>query len=223
MYLFVIVIGSLTKKLFEELSKDHSDIPVKELFVPVTTSSGSQLACKFFSTENVPTELLQHLYIIGKKHPNDIFETCWRQQCKSCANLDTFEGVHQMVCTPVLNECEEILVSLEQGTMTLENVEKYFSSFHETSELKSNLEKLCQGIRECFPNHKQLRAPRSWVASVVTSIQEYKKLNGYIAAARIVLQLKDSMKLNGDFTAVNTIVEQVAKYNMNVVNMYTVF
>ena len=205
----LLFIGSLTKKLFEELNKDHSNIPVKELFVPVTTSSGSQLACKFFSTENVPNELLQHLYIIGKKYPNDIFETCWRQQSKSYANLNTFEGVHQMVCTPVFNECEQILVSLEQGTMTLENVENYFSSFHETNELKNNLEKLCQGIRECFPNHKHLRAPRSWVPSVVTSIQEYKKLNGYTAAARIVLQLKDSMKLNGDFTAVNTIVEQV--------------
>ena len=205
----LLFIGSLTKKLFEELNKDHNNIPVKELFVPVTTSSGSQLACKFFSTENVPNELLQHLYIIGKKYPNDIFESCWRQQSKSYANLNTFEGVHQMVCTPVFNECEQILVSLEQGTMTLENVENYFSSFHETNELKNNLEKLCQGIRECFPNHKHLRAPRSWVPSVVTSIQEYKKLNGYTAAAKIVLQLKDSMKLNGDFTAVNTIVEQV--------------
>ena len=205
----LLFIGSLTKKLLEERNKDHSDIPVKELFVRVTTFGGSQLACKFFSTENVPTELLQHLYIVGKKYPNDIFETCWSKRCKLCTNLNTFEAVHQMVCTPVLNECEEILVSLEKGTMTLENVGKYFSSFLEANELKNNLEKLCQGIRECFPNHKQLRAPRSWVPSVVTSIQEYKKLNGYVAAAKIVLQLKDSMKLNGDFTAVNTIVQQV--------------
>ena len=202
-------IGSLTKKLFEERNKDYSYIPVNELFVPIPNSDGSQLACKFFSTQNVPTELLQHLYIVGKKYPNDIFETCWRQRCKLYANLDTFETVHKMVCTPVLIECEEILVSLKQETMTLEDVEKYFWSFHEANELKSNLEKLCQGLKECFPNHKQLLAPRSWVPSVVANIQEYKKLNGYIAAAKIVLQLKDSMKLNGDFTAVNTIVRQV--------------
>ena len=179
------------------------------MFVLVTNSGGSQLTCKFFSTENVPTELLQHLYIVGKKYPNDIFETCWKQQCKLYVNLDTFEVVHKMVCTPVLNKCEKILVSLEQGTMTLEDVEKYFWSFHEANELKGNLEKLCQGIKECFPNHKQLLAPRSWVPSVVANIQEYKKLDGYIVAAKIVLQLKDSMKLSGDFTAVNTIVQQV--------------
>ena len=206
MLLFVV---SLTKKLLQERNKDHNDIPVNELFVSVPNSDGSQLACKFFSTENVPTELLQHLYIVGKKYPNDIFDTCWRQQCKLHTNLDTFEAVHKIVCTPVLNECEEILVSLEQGTMTLEDVEKHFWSFHEANELKSNLERLCQGLKECFPDHKQLLAPRSWVPSVVANIQEYKKLNSNIAAAEIVLQLKDSMKLNGDFTAVNTIVQQV--------------
>ena len=205
----LLFVGSLTKKLLEERTKDHSDVPVNELFVSVPNSGGSQLTCKFFSTENVPTELLQHLYIVGKKYPNDIFESCWRQQCKLYVNLDTFEAVHKMVCTPVLNKCEEILVSLEQGTMTLEDVENYFWSSHEANELKRNLDKLCQGIKECFPNHKQLLAPRSWVPSVVENIQAYKKLNGYIAAAKIVLQLKDSMKLNGDFSTVNTIVQQV--------------
>ena len=207
------LIGSLTKGLLEQLNYDYYDIPVKELFMPMTGSSSSQLVCKFFSTENVPTRLLQFLYIVGKKYPNDIFEICWRQQRMSCANLHTFQEVYDMVCIPVLTQCKEILVNLQQGAMTLEDVEMYFWKF-EANELKNNLQHLCQGIRECFPSNKQLLAPRNWVSTVVTNIQEYKKIKNYVAAAKIVLLLKDSMKLTGDFTAVNTIVQQVGSVMM---------
>lgn len=203
-----MLIGSLTKKLLQELNSDYNDVPIKELFVLLTDSDESQLVCKFFSTADVPIELLQYLYIVGKKYPNDIFETCWRQQYKSYPNLLTFEAVYRMVFIPVLTECKEILVSLEQRTMTLENVEYYFWRF-DINELKSHLQNLCQGLRECFPNNKQPSPHRNWVSSIVANIREYKNIRSYIDAAKIVLQLKDSMKLTGDFTAVNTIVQQV--------------
>ena len=206
--MYLLSIGSLTKKLLQELNKDYYGIPVKELFVPLTDSSSSQVVCKFFSTENVPAELLRYLYIVGKKYHNDIFETCWRKQCKLCANLHTFQAVFDMVCTPVFTECKEILVSLEQRTMTLENVEMYFGRF-DSIELKNNLQSLCGGMKECFPSEKQLLSPINWISTVAKSIQEYKKISSYITAAKIVLLLKDSMKLTGDFTAVNTIVQQV--------------
>ena len=176
---------------------------------PVTGSSDYQLVSQFFSAENVPIKLLQYLYIVGKRYPSDIFESCWRQQCKSCVDLDTFQKVYEVVCIPVLTECKEVLVSLQQRTMTLQNVMVYFLKF-EPDELKVNLQHLCEGLRECFPSDKQLVAPRNWVPAVVASIQEYKKIKSHITTAKIVLELKDSMKLTGDFTAVNTIVQQVA-------------
>ena len=181
--------------------------------MPLTDSSSSQVVCKFFSTENVPAKLLQYLYIVGKKYHNDIFETCWRKQCKLCA-IHTFQAVYDKVFFPVLTECKKILLSLEQGIMTLENVEMYFWRF-EPIELKNNLQNLCKGMKECFPGDKQLLLPINWVSTVAKSIQEYKKINSYVAAAKIVLLLKDSMKLTGDFTAVNTIVQQVAKLMIN--------
>ena len=204
-------IGSLTKSLKQELNIDYYDIPLKELIEPVTDSSDSQLVCKFFSTKNVPIELLQYLYIVGKRYPNDIFESCWRQRCKSFVDLYTFQEVHELVCIPVLTECKEILVSLEQRTITLGNVEVYFFKF-EPNEMKSHLQHLCEGMRECFPNDKGLVASRNWVPAVVASIQEYKMMKSFIATAKIVLKLKESMELTGDFTAVNMIVQQVENH-----------
>ena len=177
---------------------------------PVTGSNDYQLVSQFFSTENVPIKLLQYLYIVGKQYPNDIFESCWRQQCKSCVDLDTFQKVYEVVCIPVLTECKEVLVSLHQRTMTLENVMVYFLKF-EPDELKNHLQHLCEGMRECFPSDKQLVAPSSWVPGVVATIQVYKKMKRDITTAMIVLKLKDSMKLTGDFAAVDTIVQLVAK------------
>ena len=198
----------MTKKILKELNNDYSIVPVKELFVLTTDFNGSQLVCNVFNTEDVPTELLKYLYIVGKQYPNDVFETCWRQQCESCVSLHTFEEVYKMVCIPVLLECKEILISLARETMTLESIEKYFWKFG-INELKSNLVNLCQGIQECFSNDNQLLSHVRWVPTVVRNIGEYKKISSYIDAAKIVLLLKKSMKLTGDFTAVNTIVQQV--------------
>ena len=164
--------------------------------------------CTKFSTHDIPEDLLNFLYIIGQKNRNDLFDACWRIHCHSTANLPSFAEVHLKVCVPVMNECKQILVTLEQRTMTLEDVEKYFWKFDE-NELYLNLLKLCQGIRECFPSEKSISDGRNWVHLAVSDIQVYQKISGYMKAAQTVLELRNAMNWTGDFTAVDTLAQQV--------------
>ena len=202
----ILLLGSLTKQLQVEFNAEYDGVAVKDLF---TETADSQLVCIYFTAKDIPDELLKYLYVMGNKYHNDLFDSFWRERCKQCdiLHISTFNEVHETVCKHVLNECEEILLSLEQKTMTLENVDKYFRKFQE-SDLENNLFKLCQGIQQCYPATK-VKPAKHWVHDVVVHIQEYKKINSYLNVATIILELKRSMNLTGDFTVVYTLSQQV--------------
>ena len=204
------LLGSLTRQLQKEFNAEYHDVAVNTLFVE-TADPNQPLMCIYFTTSNIPHELLKYLHVMGNIYHNDLFESCWRKKCKMCHHLSTFNRVYDKVCMPVLDECEKILLSLQQRTMTLENVDKYFQKFQREIDIENNLNKLCQGIQQCFPSTGVLPA-KKWVRGVVACIQEYKSINGYISVAMTISKLKESMKLYGDFTAIDKLAQQVANY-----------
>lgn len=206
----------LTRQLKAERSADYHKFEVGSLFVYESNSPIPR--CAKFSTHDIPEDLLNGLYIIGDKNRNDLFEACWRQNCQSNVNLPSFAEVHLQVYVPAINECKQILVSLEQRTMMLEDVEKYFWKFDE-NELQQKLLRLCSGIRECYPTDRSISDGRNWIHLAVSDIQIYKKISGYMKTAQVVLDLKNAMNWKGDFTAVDTLAQQVrmsyhAKYKI---------
>ena len=203
-----MLLGALTKQLQEKFNVEYRDTAVNKLFAE-PADPNQPLRCIYFTTRDIPWELLKCLHVMGNVYHNDLFESCWRKQCKMCNHLSTFNRVYERVCTPVLDECEEILLSLQQKTMTLENVDKYFLKFQQETDVENNLNKLCRGIRQCFPDIEVLPA-KQWVSGVVAHIHEYKRINNYLNVAVIVLKLRESMKLCGNFTAIAALARQVA-------------
>ena len=177
------------------------------MFAPKNENS-AELKCMRFSTDNVPEDLLKNLFLIGKKNQNYIFETCWNQKCFLYANLPSFTELQQKVCIPAIDECKQILVTLEQRMMTLEDVDKHFAKFDE-KELYNNLQSLCSGVRECFPTDRSISDGRNWIHLAVSDIQVYKKISGYTKTAQVVLELKNTMNWMGDFSAIDTLAQQV--------------
>ena len=209
-----LLIGALTKQLQEEYNADYNDVAIKDLFT-IETIDSSQPVCIYFTVNDIPNELLECLYVMGNKYRNDLFDSCWRNRCKQCNYIFTFKEVHEKVCKFVLDECKNILKTLEQKTMTLENVDKYFQE----PDLESNLNKLCQGIQECLPDARILPA-KEWVHGVVVHIQNYKKINDCMNAATTVLELKKSMNLTGDFTVIDTLAQRVSIANVDFLHTY---
>ena len=197
----------MTKQLRKEYYADHDNVAVKDLFGEAA-GLNNQCKCTYFSVRDVPNELLEYLYIMDNQNRNHLFRSCWKIQCKQYINLSTFKEVHEKVCVVVLDECKEILLSLRKRTMTLENVDIYFPKFQPT-ELESHLNKLCQGIRQCFREDRELLPAKVWVHGVIVHIQEYMQIKNYLKVAMVVLELKKSMKLNGDFTVIKTLAQQV--------------
>ena len=209
--IWFLLLGALTKQLQKELIKfdaEYHDIAVNALFTEIPIDSNRWLKCIYFTTEDIPHKLLEYLHVMGNMYHNDLFERCWRKQCKMCNHLTTFNRVYRKVCMPVLDECKEILLSLQRKTMTLEDVDKYFQEFQQEINMENNLNLLCRGMRQCFPDIEVLPA-KKWVHGVVAHIQEYKRINSYINVAMIVLKLKGAMGLDGDFTVIYMLAQQV--------------
>ena len=202
-----MLLGALTKQLQKEFNAEHRDVAVNKLFVE-TADPNQRLKCIYFTTKDIPHELVKYLHVMGNIYHNDLFESCWGKQCRIHDHLSTFNSVYVKVCVPVLNECKEILLSLQQKTMTLKDVDKYFPEFQQEIDVENNLNKLCRGIRQCFPGSEVFPA-KQWVRGVVAHIQEYKRIDSCINMAVIVLKLKKSMKLYGDFSVVDMLAQQV--------------
>ena len=206
-YVWYLLLGALTKQLQKEFTAEYHDVAVNKLFLE-TDDPNQRLKCIYFSTSDIPHELLKYLHVMGNTYRNDLFESCWGKQCDMCHHVFTFGGVYERVCMPVLDKCKEILLSLQQKTMTLKDVD---TEFQQETDVENNLNKLCRGIRQCFPGSEVLPA-KDWVRGVVAHIQEYRRINSCINVATIVLKIKKSMKLYGDFSVVDMLAQQVATY-----------
>ena len=205
--LFVVTLGTLVKELRSDLNFAYEKVYIGSLFK--ITDDPNKLDCvQLLSAKGVPAELTKCLCIVGRKHQNDLFDTCWRQQCHSCGQLSSFTAVYKEVCEPVVKECVQLLQSLEQRSIILEEVEKCFWKF-EIPELSQNLLKLCEGIRECYPTNTTISLGKNWIPSVIKDIQVYKRISTYMNTANVILKLKISMNLTGDFNAVDTLAKQV--------------
>lgn len=215
---FVVILGTLVKKLRSDLNFAYEKNPIGSLFK--VTDDPSKLDCaQLLKAKRVPVELTNCLYIVGRKHQNDLFDTCWRHQCDSCGQLSSFTAVYKEVCEPVVMECVQLLQSLEQRSITLEEVEKSFWKF-EMTELSQHLLKLCEGIREYFPTNTTISLGKNWVPLLIKDIQVYKRISTYMDTANAVLKLKSSMYLTGDFNAVDTLAKQVCHNLFILMNSY---
>ena len=202
-----VTLGTLVKELRSDFNFAYEKISIGSLF-KITGDPNKVDCAHLLIAKGVPAELTRCLCVVGRKHQNDLFDTYWRQQCDSCGQLASFTAVQKEVCEPVVKECVQLLQSLEERCITLEEVERCFWKF-EIPELSQNLLKLCEGIRECFPTNTTISLGKSWIPSVIKDIQVYKRISTFINTANVILKLKISMNLTGDFVAVDTLAKQV--------------
>ena len=213
-----VTLGTLVKELKSDFNFAYEKVSIGSLFK--TMGDSGKLECAhLLSVKDVPVELTKCLYIVGRKHQNDLFDTYWRQQCNSCGQLSSFTAVYKEVCEPVVMECVQLLQSLEQRSITLEEVEKSFWKF-EMPELLRHLLKLCEGIRECFPTNTTISLGKNWIPSLIKDIEVYKRISTYMNTANVILKLKSSMNLTGDFNAVDTLAKQVCHNLFILMNSY---
>ena len=169
--------------------------------------------CCFLTAD--PLDPIKEKYdFMSRCYQNDLFPRIWLQTSHhaSKANCElTISDIVTKIWTPAFEECCRLLNSLKDCSIKLREVDDRFLRHNNCSKIKFQLEQLHSGVEECL-NGKPLAQSPPWIDSAVEHMQQYWTLSRYVKAAQTVLEVRDKLKLTGDFSLMETIAKKVHIY-----------
>ena len=173
-----------------------------------TTDDG--LCCvHIFSEAKDLNPYLGPLWAISRKHQSDIFRMLWKSQIESSWTLTpmTLVEVINVIWYPVLKLCTEIVQELFSWAIKLDQVDRIFKRYSvDENILACEIRSLYRAVQEC---HGESATDLKWIETRITKMQQYWELCSYQDAVVAFCKIKDSLKLTGDFTLVETVAAKV--------------
>ena len=163
--------------------------------------------------------MLHNLILCGKHNGdfNKVFKYCWDQQL-SAVTTDkdiTYDSVYEKVWKPAITKCQSLLSRLKDKSVTLEEVE----ILYKIQNFALQLSVLCKAMHQCYPNlSESLPLPDKWVQQIEAHITLYHEIanNPNCAeAATVILDIRQSLELEGDFKIIEDLAKNVCIYMFN--------
>ena len=151
---------------------------------------------------------MNHFWIMTKVCNSKIFVDFWRittfTAVKNRSAGLALGEVEKELWTPVFNQCKELLDKLKDCSLSLQVVDKLFKGQHDIS---GNIKQLCRGVEMC--QRGQDVKDFKWIRGVTARMNQYWRLRSFADTAEAFLQIRDALKLTGDFGLVERIAAQV--------------
>ena len=196
-------------ELEKELNQDFQSMPIRSLCV---SKGPSHLDVQCFKTAAPLEQIKSKYFLMAQYYKNDIFHRVWEHTLQQAFYGDipelTIPDIVTKIWNPTFDECCRILDSLSNCSIKLQDVDKHFRHYCESSRLKSHLEQLHKGIEECHDREPPTLCPQ-WIDSAVERIQQYWILSRNSRAAQTLLDLKHKLNLDGDFSLMETVATKV--------------
>ena len=159
----------------------------------------SELSC-------APDNIIDEIYYFTSSEGccSQIFGSRWTNSKKKY--VQSLNGKHITISTfvndlwiPVINEFQSDLESLSDGLqLPLEKVTELFDGIRERKVLEHELEKWCIAFK-----HEK----RAWIRNAAQKILEYQELTYYSKSAHTLMELKNTLKLSGDFNILTNLLQ----------------
>ena len=156
-----------------------------------------------YCTVSVPYETIQNVFYLTHHEQLSssiflkLFETKKALYHASKGNNNSLEAVINELWQPTKSEFSEDLAKLRDGLkLPLNKVESLFIDIYQLEKIKEELEKWCDAVEERNKN---------WVRDAAQKVMEYHELCRYSYSAQTIMQLKEKLKLKGDFSVVETL------------------
>ena len=201
--------------------------PMNELYYDTQDCVLSFTCCP--TIQPCTLSILESFYLLATE--SEIFHRSWRDnllsflQSRDCAF--TQENIIKFVWKPTFTYCVELIASLEQGSITLSEVERIFCDDETVTDIENNCESLVQSLASCslpiFPfcdceccetyetlqhfssdTSVKISSDVCWIQTVCKQIENYRLSQNCIECAKalIILCDKDHLNLTGDFTSI---------------------
>ncbi|XP_078017826.1 E3 ubiquitin-protein ligase rnf213-alpha isoform X1 [Epinephelus lanceolatus] len=144
-----------------------------------------------------------------------IFKVCWEKQAKCVATeemedenpdqhevvdiMATPEMIHDNIFEPCFADYKDIYTCLKNGSIRLEEVNQLFRDYKgKYDELAQDLDIMCRVDKSI---------DKQWIYSRVQQIEQYHELHLAVASAQIIMMVKETLRLQGDFRVLETLTE----------------
>lgn len=137
-----------------------------------------------------------------------LFNACWEKEAQLVAEemseptIATPEMIHENIFIPAYEEYKKIYTSLKDGTITLAQIDDLFRDYKgKYEELAQQFDIMC---------HVEKGSAINWIHQRVQQIEQYHELHLAAASAKIIMTVKETLCLQGDFRALETLMEAVS-------------
>lgn len=196
-------------RLKQELKSDYDNIPVNRL---CTADGPSRFIYHRFHSARPLDPIRMYFDFMERRYKNDLFHRVWSDATRKASQRKddlTIQDIVDEIWRPAFEECEvTILEGLRNESIELQAVDSYFKCYDNVEVIESHLHRLFNGVELCHGRDPPQTCPH-WICIAVQRIHDYWTLSDYAAAAETILDLKDKLKLTGDFHVITTIAEKV--------------
>ena len=188
-------------QLIEELNENHELIKVSELQCLERSNI-------FFKSGQGIQPFLKHFGIIFKKYPNRFSEHFIETalQNSTFLSLPTFKSD---IWEPVYTKCLSFMVSIKHKTIKLCEVHNIYNKYlGQKHDIKYQLNSLQSALDEC-QDIKPITVVPQWIEDAVEHMTSYLSFCKQSTAAELILNLKETLRLSGNFELVEEVAEQM--------------
>ena len=197
--------------LKKELEKDFDDVPMSSI---CSIDDTDKLVVHCFKIAHPLNHILGKFNTISNKYSNDFFRTFWKRlkrEYEGASHLN-FANIVQ-IWENTLKECITFMESLRDRSISLSLVHELVTEKGKEylSQDITNLEAsvcVCTGTTPLKPE---------WIGNCVGRMYQYQSLCHHASAAKVFVQLKETLGLTGDFSMMENLAEEV-RNNCNVLN-----
>lgn len=186
--------------LLKEIKKDHSDRPINTLCSAEESLQNVKFLC--FKAAQPLQEMLPAFHNLSIQFPSELFQQIWKSKLRAVASekqtLTIADSVTK-IWKPVFEECCQLIENVKELKITLADVNHRFSKLEER---QSHLELLYKATEAC---HGREVKSTTWIRKSIERMHLYWDVCEQADAAKTVLELKESLKLMGDFKVIETV------------------
>lgn len=172
----------------------------------------------FFELEDDVREMAE---VLHRYKDSYIFKLCWEKQARDLArrgtydedydheepeeSVDYFVGpveIHSNIFLPCYAKYDEIYKCLKNGSLRLEEVDTLFKAYRgKYEELAQDFDIMCRNDKS---DNKQ------WIQRRVQQIEQYHELHLAVESAQVIMLVKQTLNLQGNFQVLQTLLEVVS-------------
>lgn len=191
------------RDLYKKMSMNYEGISISIL---LSTSEGHVSLTQQLEVCS-PLNIMLEKYILIRE--NSLFDRVWNETISEIDSEESLsvEDIVSTIWDPTIQKCTELLTTLANRTITLAIVDHYFQLYFPNKEAaQEDIVNLLYTLRRCIGisevDEEQIRGS-------VTVIHQYWSLCTYAHAAKVCLNLKEALKLTGNFEDVKVLASQV--------------